>query len=131
MSDIHNDECREHDRNQRFPAKFRLRLKRDFDRVFQEGIVVADGVLVVHVTYNTLDYSRIGISIGRKYGKAHDRNRFKRWCREVFRRQREYLPVGLDIVIRAKAGSHPTFQSISQSLPALLARASMRLSRPR
>ncbi len=128
MSDRVDDGHCELGCNERFPAKFRLKLKRDFDRVFQEGIVAADGVLVIHAVRNELSFSRIGISIGRKYGKAHDRNRFKRWCREVYRTRRARLPVGLDFVVRSKSGNQPTYQSVSRSMPALLMRISKRLN---
>lgn len=112
---------------QRFPAKYRLKLKRDFERTFKEGLVAADGVLVIHALRNELEFSRIGISIGRKYGKAHERNQFKRWCRESYRIQRVDLPIGLDFIVRAKAHGEPDFSSVCQSMVSLLKRLSRKL----
>ena len=43
---------------------------------------------------NDLPYSRLGITATKKVGKAHVRNKLKRWSREVYRRQRG--PLGLD-----------------------------------
>ncbi len=54
---------------------------------------------------NDLDHSRIGITATKKLGKANVRNRFKRWTREVYRRQREPLGLDgrrLDIVVNVK-----------------------------
>lgn len=113
--------------DQRFPAKYRLKLKRDFERVFKEGLVSADGVLVIHALRNGLEFSRMGISIGRRFGKAHDRNLFKRWCRESFRIQRIDLPTGIDFIVRAKAHGKPDFPSVKQSMVAMLKRVDRKL----
>jgi ribonuclease P protein component len=115
--------------DQRFPAKYRLKLKRDFERVFKEGLVAADGVLVIHALRNELEFSRIGISIGRKYGKANQRNLFKRWCRESFRTQRLDLPTGLDLIVRAKAHGEPDFDSVCKSMASLMKRLDRKLQR--
>jgi ribonuclease P protein component len=40
----------------------------------------------------------LGITAPRRTGRAHDRNRYKRWAREVFRRTP--LRTGADVVIR-------------------------------
>lgn len=58
----------------------------------------------------TLDRSpheagRVGITITRKVGNAVERNRVKRLVREVFRRNREWFPPGVDIVFIAKRGA--------------------------
>ena len=47
--------------------------------------------------------ARLGITVSRKVGKAHDRNRVKRLLREVFRRSRALMPVGVDIVAVARS----------------------------
>ncbi len=113
--------------DQRFPASLRIKLKRDFDRVFAEGVVVADSSLIVHAVRNDLPHSRIGLSIGRRYGKAHERNLVKRWCREAFRTQKHLLPTNLDFVVRIRAGVRPSFQQIKTSMPQVLKRVERKL----
>ena len=46
--------------------------------------------------------TRLGITVTRKIGKAHERNLIKRRLREAFRRYRHALPEGLDLVFIAK-----------------------------
>ncbi|NDH95806.1 MAG: ribonuclease P protein component, partial [Planctomycetia bacterium] len=47
--------------------------------------------------------SRLGLSVSRRVGHAVVRNRWKRRLRDVFRRLRERLPAGLDIVVVVRA----------------------------
>ena len=47
---------------------------------------------------NDLPYSRIGISVGKRFGNAVQRNRAKRLCRELFRLNQYLLPTGVDII---------------------------------
>ena len=84
--------------DQTFRKKERLRLRKDFDRVFKEGKVVQNDYLVMLYRKNGLGYSRIGIVVKRKFGKAHDRNRIKRWIREIYRRWKMEFPEGYDYV---------------------------------
>ena len=82
--------------DQTFRKKERLRLRKDFDRVFKEGKVVQNDYLVMLYRKNGLGYSRIGIVVKRRFGKAHDRNRIKRWIREIYRRWKMEFPEGYD-----------------------------------
>jgi len=84
--------------DQTFRKKERLRLRKDFDRVFKEGKVVQNDYLVMLYRKNGLGYSRIGIVVKRRFGKAHDRNRIKRWIREIYRRWKMEFPKGYDYV---------------------------------
>ncbi len=46
--------------------------------------------------------TRLGVTVTRKVGLAHERNRIKRLVREVFRLERSRLPPGYDMVWVAK-----------------------------
>lgn len=82
-----------------FPRQERLRLKRDFDRVFREGLSLQSDFFTVIYLKNGLDFNRIAIVVRKKLGKAHDRNRIKRWIRESYRQMKPELPKGYDIVV--------------------------------
>jgi ribonuclease P protein component len=51
---------------------------------------------------NGLPQSRFGITASARVGKAVLRNRLKRRLREVFRRHREHLPGGWDILVNPR-----------------------------
>jgi ribonuclease P protein component len=80
----------------------RLRRKADFDRVFKKGKSIVDPFFVVLYVKNSLPFSRIGVSIKRKFGKAHVRNRLRRLVKEVYRTNKSVLPAGYDILFIAR-----------------------------
>lgn len=45
---------------------------------------------------------RVGLTVGKKLGKAHERNRIKRRMREALRRNVELLPPGYDMIFHPR-----------------------------
>jgi ribonuclease P protein component len=46
----------------------------------------------------------LGITVSKKYGKAHLRNHFKRVVRESFRHLSSLLPQGMDVNVHPRLG---------------------------
>jgi ribonuclease P protein component len=46
--------------------------------------------------------ARVGLTVGKVVGKAHERNRIKRRMREVLRRHVELLPAGADLIFHPR-----------------------------
>jgi ribonuclease P protein component len=113
----------------RFSAEMRLRCRDDFQQAFRSGVRASDRRLTVWADHNGLTHSRLGIVVGRRYGGAVQRNRFKRLLREAFRLNRERLPVGLDFVCAPRGGGSSSLAEIAQSLTRLATRLETQLAR--
>ncbi len=80
----------------------RLRDKRAFGRVFEQGIRKSYGPIAVVGMPNSCGHARLGLAVGRRVGSAPVRNRIKRLIREAFRLQQHDWPVGYDLVVIAR-----------------------------
>jgi ribonuclease P protein component len=89
------------DRKPQFPftRAHRLTHAKEFDAVFKARNSSRGSRIIVHGLANGLAWSRLGLSVGRKFGNAVARNRFKRLCREAFRLSQHDLPPGWDFVL--------------------------------
>lgn len=77
----------------------RLTHAKEFEAVFKARNSARGTRIIVHGLANDLGWSRLGLSVGRKFGNAVARNRFKRLCREAFRLSQHELPQGWDLVL--------------------------------
>lgn len=102
--------------DERFPKSLRLVSPLDFDRVFLEGVVASDSVLVIHAVRGKQTWTRIGLSVSKRVGNSPIRNRWKRLIREAFRRQKMELPLAIDMVVRPKRGAVPDYELVFTSL---------------
>lgn len=91
-----------------FPRAVRLLARREFLRVYDLGLRAPGPSLVVFAAPNGLAWSRLGLTVSRKFGGAVARNRMKRRLREIFRHHRVSLPGGLDLVVNVRQGSGTT-----------------------
>ena len=110
-----------------FRPEQRLRSSADFTEVYRQRTSVADGVLIVYGSKNTLSWPRLGLSVGRRVGNAVTRNRWKRVIREAFRLNAGELPQNLDLVVHPRPGVEPQLEMVGQSLRRLSKRVQRKL----
>lgn len=85
------------------PKKYRLRLKKDFDRIFKEGKFAGQAFLTLGFVKNKLDISRLAVVVGKKVSKkAVIRNLIKRKAVEIIRLNLGQIKPGFDLVFISK-----------------------------
>ena len=82
-----------------------LKNNREFGKVYNQKESFANKYLVMYLRANSLDCSRIGISVSKKVGNSVVRHRVTRLVREAYRLNRDNIDVGYDIVIVARPAS--------------------------
>ena len=106
-----------------FSKAARLRFRREFERVGRQGVRLFGRRIVVEALSVSDARLKLGVTVTKKYGKAHHRNRFKRCVREAFRLSYALLPKGLLINVRPKNRDFfPTTEMIKEELLALFCR---------
>ena len=78
-----------------------LKLNHIFRRLYHTS-GFADGYLVLYARKNRTPENRVGITVSKKLGKAHVRNRTRRRLREVYRLNLDRLKPGYDIILVAR-----------------------------
>ena len=106
----------------------RIRREADYERVYARRCTVRDEILQICACENGLAHSRVGLSVGRRWGKANVRNRLRRLFREAFRLSKQRLPTGLDLVLIPRR-SVTTLPDLMKSLPDLAGEAAKRLQK--
>jgi len=84
--------------DQGFTRTHRLRLKRDIDRVFREGVRRDGQAFAFRILRKDEPTPRLLVVVSRKLGKAVVRNRIRRGVREAFRTHKG-LFVHCDVVV--------------------------------
>ncbi len=100
-----------------------LKLNHIFRRLYHTS-GQADGYLVLYARKNRTQCNRVGVTVGKKLGKAHIRNRTRRRIREIYRLNEEKFRPGWDIVVvaRSKAVEAP-FDKLTKSYLSLAKKA--------
>lgn len=81
----------------------RIKANDDFATTIKKGRTQRDQSYVIHYNTNSLNYTRVGISVSSKLGNAVVRNHIKRQIRSMCDELIDYNQ-SLDIVIVAKQG---------------------------
>ena len=79
-----------------------LKLNHVFRRLYRTN-GFAGPYLVLYARKNRTGSNRVGITVSKKLGKAHIRNRIRRRLREVYRLNEEKFLPGWDIVLVARS----------------------------
>ena len=79
-----------------------LKLNHIFQRLYRTN-GQTNGYLVLYARKNRSLTNRVGITVSKKLGKAHIRNRVRRRFREIYRLNEELFQPGWDIVVVARS----------------------------
>lgn len=75
-----------------------------------------NGYLVLYARRNRTEGNRVGITVSKKLGKAHIRNRVRRRLREIYRTHEEAFLPGWDIVVVARSKAvDADFQKLTEA----------------
>lgn len=100
-----------------FPKSARILYRGHYSRVIKNGKKMAGKVIVMDYRTGHAQCAKLGITVSKRYGKAHDRNRFKRMVREAFRSIYPTLPVHLEVNVLPRYPLQPiSLQAILNDL---------------
>lgn len=103
-----------------FPKSLRLLKRPEFLRVQERGTKVSVEPLLALALPNGTEVTRLGITVSSKVGNAVVRARIRRRLRELFRKRRSKLPVGLDLVLIARtAAATVEFSALERSFDSI------------
>ncbi len=88
-----------------FPKEERLLTRRDFLRTQGRGKKVTTPHLIGLWVPSREKRRRVGLTVSTKVGNAVERNRVKRWLREIYRHEKARLPDEIDLVLIARSGA--------------------------
>lgn len=100
-----------------FPKTSRLRLKREFEAVFDAARKAVTRDLVAWHSGGGDAERKLGLMVSKKTGGAVKRNRLKRLLREAFRLDKRELKEGTRLILYPKAGC--AVDSLAQARSAL------------
>ena len=107
-----------------------LKLNHIFRRLYATS-GHANSYLVLYARKNKTGENRVGITVSKKLGKAHVRNRVRRRFREVYRLNEEKFQPGWDIVVVARTKSiHADFGKLTAAYLQLAEKAGILRTTP-
>jgi ribonuclease P protein component len=107
--------------SQVFSKSYRLRARREFLKVKNQGRTSYGSCLIIEKLQTEGDFPRLGITVIKRFGKAHQRVTFKRRVREIFRKLHGRLPAGLELSVKARPfARRASYQQLELEMEALL-----------
>jgi len=106
----------------RLPQRLKLKKRAEFQKIFRQKERLVGRLICIDWRVSDQSETRLGITVSRRFGPAHERNRFKRLVREAFRLTRSELPARLDLnVIPRQQVRSAAMAAVQEELVHLLA----------
>lgn len=84
----------------KFSKQNRITHRHDFRLVSTQGEKIHTPYFTLYIRKGVSSWPKLGISARKTFGKAHQRNYFKRRIRDIFRKKIPYLPQDTEIHIK-------------------------------
>lgn len=101
--------------SQTFEKNERLRLRNDFKKLFDSKGRSVNSYFVLVFRKNDLEYSRIAVSIKKKFGKAVLRNKLRRQIKEIYRTNKQDFPQGYDFLFIPRKALSNIYKDVDYS----------------
>ena len=104
-----------------FPKSFRILKKKEYKNLFNNRLKVFGNDVVIDYQINQcIKNPKIGITVPKKFGKSHTRNKFKRVVKESFRLNKSHLPKNIVFNVYPKKDiEKATLKGITEDLLSL------------
>ena len=100
----------------------RLRTRKQYQRLMHKTLKFTGQWIMADISLTSASFSRLGVTVTKKYGSAPQRNRFKRISREAFRLSYPNFSHTCDIIIRPRSKAlSATMEDVRQELLKFLA----------
>lgn len=97
--------------------KHRIRRSTEFKKAYSRGKNYWNRNFTLYIKKNNLNYTRFGIVVTKKLGKAVVRNKIKRRIREINKELLPYIHEGYDIVLIPKKNTVDlSFEELKKSV---------------
>ena len=101
--------------------KYIIKESHEFDRLIKQGLCLKNYNFLIFYEENKLSFNKYGISVPKKIGKAHIRNKLKRQTRAIIRNYQKSFQKNYNcIIIIRNSCLKLTYQELSNSLIKLL-----------
>lgn len=105
--------------------EYRIKREQDFNKIIKKKNSFANRQFVAYFLDNEEGHFRLGISVSKKLGKAHKRNKLKRYVREAFTQYRDKLKNKDIIIIVRKDAVDISFEEFVKSINHILTRSKL------
>ena len=102
---------------------YRLKKQADFQRLFHKGKRASSPSLTI--IYRPSEKMTMGISVGKKHGKAVQRNRIKRLLREAFRVAMREMKGTYCVVLLPKVGEKYCFHTYKADMARMIKKGNL------